>query len=451
MQLWGGRFSEKLDDKAFLFNESLSFDRKMYKQDILGSIAHAKMLSKQNIIDKNDAEKIVEGLKQILSEIENLKNKNEFFENDNIYEDIHSIIEAKLIEKIGDAGKKLHTARSRNDQVALDMKLWTRDNLDSMKNSITKLLETIDKIINDNKKTFMPGFTHMQKAQPITLAHHFSTYKYMFERDLDRLVSTRRRTNKCPLGSCALAGTTYNIDREFVAKELLFDGPTENSLDSVSDRDYLIEYIFDLSMIMMHMSRLCEEIIMWNSNEYRFINISDKYSTGSSIMPQKKNPDMAELIRGKTGRVYGNLFQLLTVMKSLPLAYNKDMQEDKQISFDTMETVLDVVEIMDDMLKNISFNKDVMENSCKKGFINATDVADYLVKKGVAFRDAHEMVGKLVILCEKNNISLDELPLEEYNKICNNKIDKDIYEVISIETCVKNRKSFGGTGDYNFN
>ena len=441
MKLWGGRFTEAEDALTEAFNESLSFDKRMYKQDITGSIAHAKMLGNQGIISMEDSRDIVKGLQGILSDIEEGRL---LIEGD--AEDIHSFIEAELTERIGEAGKRLHTGRSRNDQVALDMKMYTRDHMDSMISEIKKLIQTIENIINYNKETYMPGFTHLQKAQPTTLAHHMGAYREMFFRDLGRLSDTRERLNECPLGAGAFAGTTYPLDRDFTAKELSFRKPTENSMDSVSDRDYLLEYLFDLSTIQMHLSRLSEEIIIWNSNEYQFVRISDAYSTGSSIMPQKKNPDIAELIRGKTGRVYGALQSLLVTMKGLPLAYNKDMQEDKEMAFDAMDTVKDSVILMNGMLGTMSFNKDRMKDSAKRGFTNATDVADYLVRKGVPFRTAHGIVGELVLLCEKKNCALDELSLSEYREICD-KIDEDIYDAISIETCVRNRKTKGAPGE----
>lgn len=440
MKLWGGRFTGETDKLVEAFNESLSFDRRFYKQDITGSIAHARMLGKQGIIPEDDARKIVAGLEDILKDIEDGKLK---IEGD--AEDIHSFIEAELTQRIGEPGKRLHTGRSRNDQVALDMKLYTRDELDDMIVHLETLLKELDEIISDNKKTYMPGFTHLQKAQPTTLAHHMGAYREMFRRDVSRLKDTRVRLNECPLGAGAFAGTTYPLDRDFTARELGFDRPTANSMDSVSDRDYLLEYLFDLATIQMHLSRLSEEIIIWNTNEYRFVTISDAYSTGSSIMPQKKNPDIAELIRGKTGRVYGALQSLLVTMKGLPLAYNKDMQEDKEMAFDAMDTVRHSVVLMTGMLKSMQWNKERMEASAKNGFTNATDVADYLVRKGVPFRTAHGLVGELVLLCEKKNCALDDLSLEEFRNVCD-KIDEDIYDAISLETCVNNRKTLGAPG-----
>ena len=441
MKLWGGRFTEAEDALTEAFNESLSFDKRMYKQDIKGSIAHAGMLGKQRIITTEDSDAIVNGLEGILKDIEEGRL---VIEGD--AEDIHSFIEAELTERIGEAGKRLHTGRSRNDQVALDMKMYTRDHLDMMMGDLQSLIEVFDRLIAENADTFMPGFTHLQKAQPTTLAHHMGAYKEMFQRDLSRLGDTRDRLNECPLGAGAFAGTTYPLDREYTAKKLGFRKPTNNSMDSVSDRDYLLEYVFDLATIQMHLSRLSEEIIIWNSNEYQFVRISDAYSTGSSIMPQKKNPDIAELIRGKTGRVYGALQSLMVVMKGLPLAYNKDMQEDKEFAFDAMDTVANSVKLMQGMLSTITWNKERMEDSAKRGFTNATDVADYLVRKGVPFRTAHGYVGELVLLCEEKKCSLDDLSLEDYRKVCD-KIDEDIYSAISLETCVKNRRTKGAPGE----
>ena len=436
MKLWGGRFTKKTNDLVFNFNESLSFDRKLYKQDIRGSITHARMLGKQDIISIKEAEDIVKGLESILSDLDS--GALEFDKS----EDIHSFVESQLIERIGDTGKKLHTGRSRNDQVALDMKLYTRDEITGLNNLLKTLLSSILKVMEDNTETYMPGFTHLQKAQPITLAHHFGAYFEMFKRDRSRLDDTYKRMNYCPLGSGALAGTTDPLDREFVADELGFYGPTLNSMDSVSDRDYLIEFLNAMAIIMMHLSRFSEEICIWNSNEYRFVNIDDSYSTGSSIMPQKKNPDIAELIRGKTGRVYGALVSLLTTMKGLPLAYNKDMQEDKELVFDAIDTVKGCVLLFTGMIDTMTFNKDAMEDSTKHGFTNATDAADYLVNKGVPFRDAHGIVGELVLFCEENNKSLDEMTLDEYKKI-NDVFEDDIFDAISLKTCVDKRLTIG--------
>jgi len=440
MKLWGGRFTESTDSSVFDFNASVSFDRRLYKQDITGSIVHARMLGKQGIISKQEADDIEKCLKQILSDIE-----TGALEIDMTAEDIHSFIESELTQRIGATGKKLHTGRSRNDQVALDIKLYTRDYIDSLDEKLVGLLKCLYKIISENLDTYMPGFTHMQKAQPVTLAHHISAYFEMFKRDRSRLADIRKRMNLCPLGSGALAGTTYNLDRDFVAKELGFDGPTANSMDSVSDRDHIVELLAALSNIMMHLSRFSEEVIVWNSNEYRFVEISDAYSTGSSIMPQKKNPDIAELVRGKTGRVYGALISMLTTLKGLPLAYNKDMQEDKEPFFDAADTVSDCVSLFTGMMSTITFNDAVMAESAKNGFTNATDVADYLVLKGVPFRDAHKIVGELVLLCIDKNCALDDLSLDEFKKY-SGLIDNDIYEAISMKTCVQRRNTKGAPG-----
>ena len=439
-QLWGGRFTKETDQLVYNFNASISFDQKFYKQDITGSKAHVKMLAAQGILTEAERDQILEGLDGILRDVENgtLKITDK-------YEDIHSFVEANLIDRIGDAGKKLHTGRSRNDQVALDMKLYTRDEIGEIDKLLKKLLETLLGIMEENIETYMPGFTHLQKAQPITLAHHFGAYFEMFKRDRQRLADIYKRMNLCPLGSGALAGTTYPLDREMTAQLLGFDGPTLNSMDSVSDRDYLIELLSAMSTIMMHLSRFCEEIILWNSNEYRFVEIDDAYSTGSSIMPQKKNPDIAELVRGKTGRVYGALTSMLTTMKGIPLAYNKDMQEDKELTFDAIDTVKGCIALFTGMVSTMSFRKDVMEKSAKNGFTNATDAADYLVNHGVPFRDAHGIVGRLVLLCIDRGIALDDLTLEEYKEI-SPVFEGDIYEAISLKTCVEKRLTIGAPG-----
>lgn len=439
-QLWGGRFTHQTDKLAYDFNASISFDRRLYRQDIRGSIAHVKMLAKQGVLTDAERDQIIDGLNSILADVESGK-----LDITDQYEDIHSFVEANLIDRIGDVGKKLHTGRSRNDQVALDMKLYTRDEIDGLNKLIKDLLSTLLTIMRDNVDTFMPGFTHLQKAQPITLAHHLSAYFEMFKRDHERLVDIRRRMNTCPLGSGALAGTTYPLDREYVAELLDFDKPTLNSIDGVSDRDYLIELLSALSIIMMHLSRFSEEIIIWNSNEYQFVEIDDGFSTGSSIMPQKKNPDIAELVRGKTGRVYGHLMALLTTMKGLPLAYNKDMQEDKEGAFDAIDTVKSSLALFTGMLKTLRFNKVRMEDSAKHGFTNATDVADYLVGKGIPFRDAHSIVGQLVLMCIERGIPLDDLPLEDYRRL-SPAFDEDIYSVISLDTCVNKRLTIGAPG-----
>ena len=437
MKLWGGRFTKETNELVNNFNASISFDQKFYKQDIEGSIAHATMLGKQGIIPESESEQIVEGLKGILADIESGK-----LEITDEYEDIHTFMEATLIERIGDAGKRLHTGRSRNDQVALDMRLFTRQEVLNTDAELKELMAVILRIMKENTHTFMPGFTHLQKAQPVTVAHHFGAYFEMFKRDRSRLHDIYERMNYCPLGAGALAGTTYPLDRELTASLLGFYGPTLNSMDSVSDRDYLIEYLDALSIIMMHLSRFCEEIITWNTNEYQFVDIDDSYSTGSSIMPQKKNPDIAELIRGKTGRVYGALVSLLTTMKGLPLAYNKDMQEDKEMAFDAFDTVKGCIGLFTGMIASMTFRKDRMEASAKNGFTNATDAADYLVNHGVAFRDAHGIVGQLVLLCIDKNCSLDELSLDAYRSI-SPVFDEDIYDAISMKTCVEKRLTKG--------
>ena len=440
MKLWGGRFKKETNKLVENFNESLSFDNRFYKQDIRGSIAHVKMLAKQSILTDEERDRIINGLLSIEKDID-----NGVLKFDDGSEDIHSYIEAHLIERIGDTGKKLHTGRSRNDQVALDMKLYVRDEIDVLKDLLYELLGEVLRIMEENKSTYMPGFTHLQKAQPTTLAHHFGAYFEMFIRDYDRLCSTRKRMNLSPLGSGAFAGTTYDLDRDYVARLLDFDMATRNSMDSVSDRDYLLELLADLSILSMHLSRLSEEIIIWNTDEYRFVEMDDTYSTGSSIIPQKKNPDIAELIRGKSGRVYGSLISLLTTMKGLPLAYNKDMQEDKEMSFDTIDTVKSLIKLMSGMLSSMKFNNEKMAGSAKGGFTNATDAADYLVKKNVAFRDAHEIVGRLVLYGIENKKALDDFSIEEFKKI-SEYFDQDIYEAISLKNCVEKRNTKGAPG-----
>ena len=433
MALWGGRFNEGLDKRAYTFNESLSIDKKLYKEDIEGSIAHATMLKKQNILKKDEADNIIKALKELLLDIEEKKIEIKDAE------DIHSFVEAELIKRISDDGKRLHTARSRNDQVALDMKLYIRKRIDDSISLTQKLISTLEEQKQKYKKVIMPGFTHLQKAQPITLGLCFGAFVEMFERDKSRLLDTKKRLNECPLGSGALAGTDYDIDRAFVAKELGFDKPTNNTLDSVSDRDYLVEYLFDLSLVMTHLSRLAEEMIIFNSNDYRYITISDKYSTGSSIMPQKKNPDIFELIRGKTASSFGALQAMLSLLKALPLAYDKDLQEDKRISLNEIDDVNFCIEMAEANIKAITWNEKRLLDACKDGFIDATDFSDYLVKKGVSFRDAHRMVGEMVLLCEKDNKTLSELSLDEINEVCGGKVEKDIYEKISLENCVRAR------------
>ena len=439
-QLWGGRFTKETDKLVYNFNASISFDQKFYAQDIRGSIAHVTMLQKQGILTKEEKESIIEGLKGIQADVE-----NGTLEITDEYEDIHSFVEANLIDRIGDAGKKLHTGRSRNDQVALDMRLYTRDEIEALDTLLKELLEVLLKLMKEHIETYMPGFTHLQKAQPVTLAHHLGAYFEMFKRDRLRMKDIRKRMNYCPLGAGALAGTTYPLDREYTAELLGFDGPTLNSMDSVSDRDYLIEMLSAMSTVMMHLSRFCEEVIIWNSNEYQFVEIDDAYSTGSSIMPQKKNPDIAELVRGKTGRVYGALMSLLTTMKGIPLAYNKDMQEDKELVFDAIDTTKGCLALFTGMLRTMRFRKQRMEDSAKNGFTNATDAADYLVNHGVPFRDAHGIVGQLVLYCIDKNIALDDMSLEEYKAI-SPVFEEDIYEAISMKTCVEMRNTIGAPG-----
>ena len=439
-QLWGGRFTKETDQLVYNFNASISFDQKFYAQDMRGSIAHVKMLAKQGILTEDERDQIIAGIEGILSDVE-----RGVLEISDKYEDIHSFVEATLIDRIGEPGKKLHTGRSRNDQVALDMKLYTRDEIQVLDGLLKELLEVLLHIMEENTETFMPGFTHLQKAQPITLAHHMGAYFEMFRRDRSKLYDIYQRMNYCPLGSGALAGTTYPLDREYTAELLGFAGPTLNSMDSVADRDYVIELMSALSTIMMHLSRFSEEVIIWNSNEYQFVDIDDAYSTGSSIMPQKKNPDIAELVRGKTGRVYGALMSILTTMKGIQLAYNKDMQEDKELAFDAIDTAKGCLALFTGMLRTMKFRKENMENSAKNGFTNATDAADYLVNHGVAFRDAHGIVGQLVLYCLEKDIALDDMTLEEFKAI-SPVFEADIYEAISMETCVNKRMTIGAPG-----
>ena len=432
-QLWGGRFTKETDQLVYNFNASISFDKKFYKQDMKGSMAHVRMLAKQGILSEDERDVILKGIEGILEDVESGK-----LDISDEYEDIHSFVEATLIERIGDPGKKLHTGRSRNDQVALDMKLYTRDEICEIDALVRGLLEVL--------QTVMPGFTHLQKAQPITLAHHLGAYFEMFKRDRGRLSDIYERMNYCPLGSGALAGTTYPLDREYTAELLGFAGATLNSMDSVADRDYLIELLSALSTIMMHLSRFSEEIIIWNTNEYRFVEIDDAYSTGSSIMPQKKNPDIAELVRGKTGRVYGALVSLLTTMKGLPLAYNKDMQEDKELTFDAIDTVKGCLALFTGMLDTLKFNKTQMAASARNGFTNATDAADYLVNHGVPFRDAHGVIGRLVLYCIEQGKAIEELDLEELKSI-SPVFAEDVYEAVSMDTCVNKRLTLGAPGE----
>ncbi len=439
-QLWGGRFTKETDKLVYNFNASIPFDKRLYAQDIRGSIAHVTMLAKQGILTGEEKEQIIEGLKGIQEDVEN----GTLLITDE-YEDIHSFVEANLTDRIGDVGKKLHTGRSRNDQVALDMKLYTRDEILELDSLLKGLLQVLLKLMKEHTETYMPGFTHLQKAQPVTLAHHLGAYFEMFKRDRSRMKDIYRRMNTCPLGAGALAGTTYPLDREYTAKLLEFDGPTLNSMDSVADRDYLIELLSAMSTVMMHLSRFSEEVIIWNSNEYQFVELDDAYSTGSSIMPQKKNPDIAELVRGKTGRVYGALMSLLTTMKGIPLAYDKDMQEDKELVFDAIDTIKGCLALFTGMLDTMKFRKEKMADSAKKGFTNATDAADYLVNHGVPFRDAHGIVGRLVLYCIEKGKALDDLTLDEYKAI-SPVFEGDVYEAISMKTCVEMRNVIGAPG-----
>ncbi len=439
-QLWGGRFTKETDKLVYDFNASISYDKRLFAQDIEGSIAHVVMLEKQGILTGEEKDSIVKGLTGIRNDVEEGK-----LVITHEYEDIHSFVEANLIDRIGEAGKKLHTGRSRNDQVALDMKLYVRGEILQVSEHLKELLETLLSIMEKNTHTYMPGFTHLQKAQPTTLAHHMGAYFEMFKRDLLRMQDIYKRMNYCPLGSGAFAGTTYPLDRAYTASLLGFEGPTLNSMDSVADRDYVIEFLSALSTVMMHLSRFSEEIIIWNSNEYRFVEIDDAFSTGSSIMPQKKNPDIAELVRGKTGRVYGALMSILTTMKGIPLAYNKDMQEDKEVTFDAIDTVKNCLVLFDGMLKTLRFNNAIMENSAMRGFTNATDAADYLVSKGVPFRDAHGIIGRLVLYCIEKNSSIDELTIEELKAI-SPVFEADIYDAISLKNCVEKRLTVGAPG-----
>ena len=438
MKLWGGRFKSGVNELVNTFNASISIDSRMYKEDILGSLAHVKMLGKQGIIPAKDSEKIVNGLNEILKRME-----NGVIHIDNSSEDIHSFIESTLTYYIGDEGKKLHTGRSRNDQVALDTKLYVKKYLIVVANELLNLQTVILNKAKENINTIMPGYTHMQKAQPITFAHHIMAYAEMLKRDYGRLLYCYERMNEMPLGSGALATSTYPIDRNFVSNELGFNKPTVNSIDSVSDRDYAIEALSALSLIMMHLSRFSEEVILWCTGEFNFVELDDAYSTGSSIMPQKKNPDVAELVRGKTGRVYGDLMTLLTVMKGIPLAYNKDMQEDKEALFDGLDTVLISIQTFTGMLDTMKIKKDVMKKAASGGFTNATDVADYLVKKGEAFRNAHEIVGKIVLYCIDENKAIDDLSLDEF-KSFSPFFEEDVYKAIDLITCVEERSVMGG-------
>ena len=439
-QLWGGRFTKETDQMVYDFNASIGFDKRLFHQDVTGSLAHVRMLSKQGILTEDERDAIISGLEGIVDDVDHGR-----LVIDKTYEDVHSFVEANLIDRIGDAGKKLHTGRSRNDQVALDMRLYCRQKVTEIDSLLRTLLETILSTMEENLETYMPGFTHLQKAQPVTLAHHYGAYFEMFKRDRQRMKDIYHRMNYCPLGAGALAGTTYPLDRAYTAELLGFEGPTLNSMDSVSDRDYLIEFLSALSTVMMHLSRFSEEIIIWNSNEYQFVELDDAYSTGSSIMPQKKNPDIAELVRGKTGRVYGALMSLLTTMKGIPLAYNKDMQEDKEMAFDAMDTVSNCLMLFTGMIATMKFRKDRMAISAMKGFTNATDLADYLVTKQVPFRDAHGIVGRIVLACIDRGISIEEMSIYELREFCE-KFDEDVYEVISLKTCVEKRVTIGAPG-----
>lgn len=438
MKLWGGRFEKSTEGLVEDFHSSIRFDQRLYKQDILGSIAHARMLGSVGVISEEEANLLIKGLEEILGDIQA---GNVEFEVG--AEDIHMNIEKLLTERIGSVGKKIHTGRSRNDQVALDLRLFLRGELDHTKDLLEQLIQTLLTLSEEHLETWMPGYTHLQKAQPITFAHHLMAYVQMFLRDLGRLKDTRKRLNYSPLGSGAMAGTTFPLDRMKVALELGFEGVTLNSLDGVSDRDFALEFLSTSAIIMMHLSRLCEELVIWSSGEFQFVTMDDGYSTGSSIMPQKKNPDVAELVRGKTGRVYGDLMALLTVMKGLPLAYNKDMQEDKEQVFDAVDTVQKSLLVLEPMLKTMQVNKDSMASGAKGGFTNATDLADYMAKKGVPFREAHELVGRIVLHCSKIGIGLEELSLNEYQAL-SPIFEEDLFNAIGIEFCVRARKITGG-------
>lgn len=438
MPLWTGRFKKQLDKKTNDFNSSISFDSRMASQDIKGSIAHATMLGKQNIIEKSESEKIVASLKDIAADLE-----SGALEIDMTAEDIHTFVEGELTKRLGDTGKRLHTARSRNDQVALDLRLYLLDEIEKIDSALKAFIDVILKKAKENYNAVMPGYTHLQRAQPVTFGHHLMAYASMLLRDRDRLSDCKKRTAVSPLGSGALAGTTYPLDREYAAELLGLSGVCSNSLDGVSDRDYVIELLSCLSLVMVHLSRFAEEVVMWCSWEFKFIELDDAFSTGSSIMPQKKNPDIAELVRGKSGRVFGSLVTLLTVMKGLPLAYNKDMQEDKQAVFDSVDTVLICVDTFSAMLDTAKVLKDNMRAAAAKGFINATDCADYLVKKGLPFRDAYKAVGEIVAFCIENGYTLETLPLEEYKRVCSI-FGNDVFEAINLDNCVKGRTVKGG-------
>ena len=438
-KMWAGRTAGETAALADELNSSIGVDGRMYAQDIKGSAAHARMLSKQGIISEDDKDKIVKGLDEILADLESGK-----LPIDETAEDIHMFVEAELTKRIGDAGKRVHTARSRNDQVALDDRLYLRDEIDELRELTEKLIQTIADIAERESSVIMPGYTHMQRAQPILFSHHILAYAFMFSRDCERMADCRKRLNISPIGSCALAGTTYNTDRDYEAELLGMDGVCLNSIDGVSDRDFILELLSDLSILQMHLSRFAEELVYWSSWEFKFIEFSDAYTTGSSIMPQKKNPDMAELIRGKTGRVFGDLITLLTVFKGLPLAYNKDMQEDKAAVFDAADTVKLCLKVMEPMISGMKVNAAKMAAAAKEGFINATDLADYLTRKGMPFRDSYKITGSIVADCINKGTILENLTLEEYRKY-SKLFDKDVYEAIDLKTCVQSRISKGGT------
>ena len=437
-KMWAGRFSKEVDEKVNDFNSSISFDARMYRHDIRGSMAHAQMLGEQGIIEKHESEKIIEGLKGILADLD-----SGALHFDPNAEDIHMFVEQVLTERLGDTGKRLHTARSRNDQVALDIKFYLKDECDEISKLTYELIETLIATAQEHYDTVMPGYTHLQRAQPVTFAHHIMAYAQMLTRDLGRLADTKKRMDRMPLGSCALAGTTYPLNRKRTAELLGFEDITYNSLDGVSDRDYCIELASAVSILMMHLSRFSEEIVMWCSWEFKFIELDDAYSTGSSIMPQKKNPDITELIRGKTGRVYGDLMTLFSMMKNLPLAYNKDMQEDKEAIFDAIDTVKLCLSTFIPMFRTMTVLKDNMRKAAAKGFINATDCADYLVKKGMPFRDAYKITGTLVARCIELDTTLEDLDIKEYKKLTD-VFDEDVYKAINLETCVMQRNVDGG-------
>lgn len=441
MKLWGGRFNKNASTLLDNYNNSISFDYVLYEYDILGSIAHVKMLNHIGLIKEDEKNKIIDGLNEIKDEIK--ENKFEFKIED---EDIHMAIEKKLIEKIGNIAKKLHTARSRNDQIALDMKLYTKDKIKDISFALKKLLNTLIKLSEENVDVYMPGYTHLQGAQIISLGFYFQCYFQKFKRDFQRLEDIKKRVDIMPLGSGALAGVNYETDRFFLAKELNFSKVTENALDSVSDRDYILEYLNAASILFLHLSRFCEEIIIYSSQEYNFIEMDDAYSTGSSIMPQKKNPDVAELIRGKSGEAFSNLFGLFTTMKGLPLAYNKDMQDDKKYLFGTTNVVIDTLEIFNEMIKTMKFNKDIMKKACFNGFLQATDIADYLVKKGLEFREAHKVVGTMVSSLEKKNLIFQDLTIKEFNEY-SNIFEEDVLVELDIKNSVNMKKSYGSTSE----